>query len=348
MQDPIYAMLRCGVERVGKELEALPYERLLDAEDLSRSEVIEGVEVAFRGRNDRRQQDRGHPDLHRRRCARQGLARQMAGGTVVRVLEAKRWERSLLTVSARRISGDSASVSEAFTQQAWACRCEWGLAGAAALARADVTIVVDVLSFTTCVDVAVSRGVAILPYAWNDASAEEFARAQGAELAGKRRQARYSLAPESYLDAPGGLRCVLPSPNGAQVTLAAARTANVLLAGSLRNARAVAAAAARLGTTFNVIPAGERWPDGSLRPALEDWLGAGAILQWLPGRRSPEAESAVALFERYRDELVATLNQCASGRELAERGHGRDTSIAGALDASSSVARFDGVAFVAA
>jgi 2-phosphosulfolactate phosphatase len=219
---------------------------------------------------------------------------------------------------------------------------------AAALAPAEVTIVVDVFSFTTCVEVAVSRGAAILPYAWNDASAAAFAQAQGAELAGKRRQTRYSLAPESYLDAPGGLRCVLPSPNGAQVTLAAAQTANVLLAGSLRNARAVAAAAAGLGTTFNVIPAGERWPDGSLRPALEDWLGAGAILLGLPGRLSPEAESAVALFERHRAHLVATLNQCASGRELAERGHGQDTSIAGALDASSCVARFDGVAFVPA
>jgi 2-phosphosulfolactate phosphatase len=234
-----------------------------------------------------------------------------------------------------------------FSQKAWACRCEWGPAAVAALAPADVTIVIDVFSFMTCVDVAASRGAAILPYPWNDPSAAEFARAQRAELAGRRRQAQYSLSPESYLEAPKGLRCVLPSPNGAQVALAAAPTAPALLAGSLRNARAVAEAAQRLGGSFNVIPAGERWPDGSLRPALEDWLGAGAILRWLPGSRSPEAESAVALFERHRETLVATLDQCGSGRELAERGHDKDKLIAGQLDVSSCVARFDGIAFVA-
>jgi 2-phosphosulfolactate phosphatase len=235
-----------------------------------------------------------------------------------------------------------------FSQEAWACRCEWGPGAAAALAPADVAIVIDVFSFTTCVDVATSRGAAILPYPWKDASAADFARAQGAELAGRRRQSHYSLAPESYLEAPKGLRCVLPSPNGAQVTLAAAPTVPVVLAGSLRNARAVAEAAQQFGTSFNVIPAGERWLDGSLRPALEDWLGAGAILRWLPGSRSPEAESAVALFERHRDGLVATLDQCGSGRELDGRGHDRDKFIAGQLDVSVCVPRFNGIAFVAA
>jgi 2-phosphosulfolactate phosphatase len=237
-----------------------------------------------------------------------------------------------------------------FDQHASACRCEWGPHAPAALAPADVTIVVDVLSFTTCVDVAVSRGVAILPHAWtawDDPAAATFAATQGAELAGKRRRTRYSLAPSSYLDAPRGLRCVLRSPNGAGISLAAAQTGGVLLAGCLRNARVVATAAMALGQTFNIIAAGERWPGGALRPSVEDALGAGAILRWLPGSRSPEAESVIAVFERFKGELTEVLDRCGSGRELQERGHRDDVSLAGALDVSDCVPRFDGVAFTA-
>ena len=42
-----------------------------------------------------------------------------------------------------------------FTEEDFACRCEWGPDAVTALAPADVIIVIDVFSFTTCVDVAV-------------------------------------------------------------------------------------------------------------------------------------------------------------------------------------------------
>ena len=237
-----------------------------------------------------------------------------------------------------------------FDQHNWTCRCEWGPHAPTTLAPADVTIVVDVLSFTTCVDVAASRGVAILPHAWtswDDPAPAAFAAMHGAELAGKRRHARYTLAPSSYLDAPRGLRCVLRSPNGAGVCLAAAQAGGVLLAGCLRNARAVANAAMAMGGTFNVIPAGERWPGGALRPSVEDALGAGAVLRWLPGSHSPEAEWAIAAFQRFAGELADVLDCCGSGLELSERGHKDDVALAGALDVSEYVPRFDGVAFMA-
>ena len=235
-----------------------------------------------------------------------------------------------------------------FAQEYAACRCKWGIEGLAALTPADVTILVDVFTFTTCVDVALAAGAAILPYRWDDATAADYAARHNAELAGRRRQARYSLAPECYVDAPAGLRCVLPSPNGARTRLEAAASCSVLLAACLRNARAVAVAAQRLGRTFNVIPCGERWGSGALRPALEDALGAGAVLAHLAGRRSVEADACVALYERHKDDLQDVLVQTSSGRELEGRGHVRDKEYAAALDVSTIVPRFDGIAYVVA
>ena len=238
-------------------------------------------------------------------------------------------------------------MASVFDQRPFACRCEWGSAAIDALAPADVTIVVDVLSFSTCVAVAISRGATILPYPWKGASAAQFADAHGAEVAAPRGEGCYSLSPASFLDAPAGLRCVLPSPNGAELTPRASRASSRVIAGCLRNAAAVAAAAARLGTTFNVCPAGERWPDGSLRPAVEDWLGAGAILAALPGTRSPEASAAAALFEACSGRLDDLLRECASGRELIDRGFAEDVALAGMIGVSEAVPIFDGVAFVA-
>lgn len=214
-------------------------------------------------------------------------------------------------------------------------RCEWGLAGIRALARPGVALViVDVLSFSTAVDIAVARGAEVLPYRWRDPSAAQFAAAHGALLAGGRSAGGYSLSPASLRSLEPGAALVLPSPNGSTLSLSAGEGA---WAACLRNCRAVAAAVRRHGAPVAVIPAGEQWPDGTLRPCLEDLLGAGAVLAELPGRLSPEAELAVAAFERFRHRLAEALAGCVSGQELAGRGFQEDLELAAAYAVSEAV-----------
>lgn len=231
-----------------------------------------------------------------------------------------------------------------YSQDAFRVRCEWGREGVDVLAPiSDVVVIVDVLSFSTCVDVAVGRGAVVWPCSVKNEAALQFAWRVGAELAGVREEGGYSLSPGSLQRIPAGTGLVLPSPNGAALTLAAAEHGKTVLAGSLRNAGAVARAAGQYGNTVALIPAGERWPEGTLRPALEDWLGAGAIIAALdktrfpPDSLSPEAQGAAALFLAVRSRLRPYLLACGSGRELSERGFEEDVLLAAEHDASGCV-----------
>ncbi|MBD1809133.1 2-phosphosulfolactate phosphatase [Microcoleus sp. FACHB-SPT15] len=225
-----------------------------------------------------------------------------------------------------------------FDQSEFELRCEWGEQGVAKLAAiSDVVVIVDILSFSTSVEIATNRGATIFPYRWKDESSVDYALSVNAELASQKRQANngYSLSPVSLVDIPDGTRLVLPSPNGASLTLRTGQTPT--LAGCLRNCKAVADFARSNGTNIAVIPAGERWEDGSLRPAWEDLIGAGAILSYLDGRLSPEAEVAVAAFQNLKGNLVTALEQCSSGKELVARGFAKDVELAAAINISSCV-----------
>ena len=224
-------------------------------------------------------------------------------------------------------------------------RCEWGEGAVRSLsAEADVLVIVDVLSFSTCVDEAVTRGARILPYNPSAPGAEEFAKKHEAALAVRRGQRRFTLSPAAYLDVEPGTSVVLRSPNGALATLTA--SSGVILAGCLRNASAIARAATELGQRILIVPAGERWPDGSLRPCLEDWLGAGAILRQLSGKHSAEARAAIAAFQALTPHIPQAISDSLSGRELIERGYAQDVALAAEVDVSSTVSRFHGEAFI--
>jgi 2-phosphosulfolactate phosphatase len=182
-----------------------------------------------------------------------------------------------------------------FDQAQYDVRCEWGPMGLKALAPiSDVVILVDVLSFSTCVDVALSRGAAVIPCRWKDARAADLAAQRDALLAGPRGTDALSLSPASLRAMPADVRLVLPSPNGSALSMATGATPT--FAGCLRNAAAVARAAAAIGRRIAVIPAGERWhsEDDSLRPALEDLLGAGALISVSRQRPSWQKTRSVA------------------------------------------------------
>jgi 2-phosphosulfolactate phosphatase len=241
-------------------------------------------------------------------------------------------------------------------QTAYARRLDWGLTGARALVAdarpSDIAVVVDVLSFTTTLTVAVEHGIAVYPYPWASHDAPAYAARRDALLATGRREGLasgvVSLSPASF-EGPGSVkpeRVVLPSPNGSAICFALADAGVSVVGASLRNATSVARRLAETDGRVSVVAAGERWPDGSLRPAAEDLWGAGAVLSALgAAHASPEARLAVAAYDAVRGDLAAALRDCASGRELVSAGFGRDVELAAAEDVTDVVPTLRGEAF---
>lgn len=211
-----------------------------------------------------------------------------------------------------------------FSQAGYQLKLEWGLEGVGALRDCDVLVVVDVLSFTTSVDLVVGNGGQVRPSRWKPTSGK-------------------TLRPASLVGRSGLVE--LPSPNGSNLCFLAAETGAHVLAACLRNASAVARRARELGETIGVIPAGERWgldilnsgprEFGPLRPCVEDYLGAGAVLSALSGDASPEVQLAVAAFRN--TDVADAVRKCGSGRELIENGHAADVELAVEIGVSDAV-----------
>ena len=96
------------------------------------------------------------------------------------------------------------------------------------------------------------------------------------------------------------------------------------------------------------LACGERWrqpnEDGELRFAIEDYLGAGAILSGLPAglSRSPEALLCQGAFLAVRDDLRSVLWESGSGRELRAVGLAEDVEHSARLNAYEAVPAMDG------
>ena len=242
-------------------------------------------------------------------------------------------------------------------QDGFAYRFCWGAEGLAALApHVAVVVIVDVLRFTSAVSAAIESGATVVPTRWADDGAAAEAERRGAILAGRREDSGPSLSPTDLLTIRAGTCIVLPSPNGATLSARAAELGvPVVLAGCLRNATATARRTreAAAGAPIGVVAGGERWGDGPLRHAVEDLLGAGAVLAALdpsaaasPPCCSPDAAAARAAFVAARPMILEHLLASTSGRELASFGFSDDVHTSAVVDATDLAAQLVDGAFV--
>ncbi len=228
------------------------------------------------------------------------------------------------------------------------CRLDWGRQGAMQGARrGDIIVIVDVLSFSTSVAVAVDHGACIYPCGMED-DAGEIADRVGGEAAVRRSdvpaKGRFSLSPLTYCGIDAGTRVVLASPNGATCSDCVSQ-AEFVIAGGLVNAAAVGEAVNGMlrqsRPSVTVIACGEleQAADGDiyLRWALEDYLGAGAILSHIDAQKSPDAIVCETAYVHSRGQLQELIRDCRSGDELRAMGFGEDVTYAAREDILASV-----------
>jgi 2-phosphosulfolactate phosphatase len=211
-----------------------------------------------------------------------------------------------------------------------------------------IVVIVDVLVFSTSTIVAVAQGAQVMPVGSIDEANRAAERWSAVKLLGRAKPTPqgWSHSPVTLTGLPEGVRLIYYSLNGS-TCCAAAKGSTAVFAGGLINATAVARAAEQVqretGRPITVIACGERWEDGArgLRPALEDELGAGAILHRLTGTKSAEATAAEALFLAERERLSSLVWECASGRELRARGYEADVELAAQVDRLQSAPTLD-------
>jgi 2-phosphosulfolactate phosphatase len=228
---------------------------------------------------------------------------------------------------------------DVYGQSPFDCRLQWGPEGVKrAAAAGHIVIIVDTLVFSTSMATILARGSVVRPVG-SVAEAHAVAHRTGAiELLGRGSPTPegWSHSPVSLTTVPAGRRMVYFSANGS-LCCAAAAAAPAVLVGALINATAVATVAqalqVQLGRPITVVGCGERWiEEGTLRPALEDELGAGAILAAISGTKSAEASAAETLYRALGDRVPEMVWDSASGRELRARGFDGDVVHGGSID----------------
>lgn len=223
------------------------------------------------------------------------------------------------------------------------CNLDWGADGSRRAAeRNEIVVIIDCLSFSTAVVTAVEHGAVIYPCG-RASDATTLKGKTGTELAVKRPEVpklgRFSLSPLTLLGVEDGSKIILPSLNGASC-VEAASGAHLIFAGALINARAIAAAlnglVTKTGRSITLIACGELDEAGNkeieLRQAVEDYLSAGAILDELDIKLSPEAQECRRHFIGSKEKIADIIWNSPSGVWLEDRGFGNDVEYASRLN----------------
>lgn len=240
-----------------------------------------------------------------------------------------------------------------FGQGPYRCKMDWGLRGARnAAARGDIVVIVDVLSFSSAVISATQKGVILYPYPMRGGewgSAADYAEQLKLELLPGRAEAlktgQPSLSPVSFTSEHAGQAFVISSLNGA-ACISACADGNPVLVGGLVNAGRIAEEVNRLisksALNATLVACGEQWGEprkneSILRPCIEDYLGAGAIISKIEAEKSAEAQVCQAAFEACKGEVRRLVREGSSGRELAQKGYRADVEFSSALDTLDAV-----------
>lgn len=142
-------------------------------------------------------------------------------------------------------------------------------------------------------------------------------------------------------EAHGGRVAFMCTTNGTRAILAA-RRARALFVGALVNARAVAKALTHVNLPATLLCAGTGG-----RVAMEDLIGAGAVMNALAdrGRGKPAGDAALIarrLFAGAKDNLAVVLAATAGGQNVTAAGLAADIEFAARLDALDVVGVVEG------
>jgi 2-phosphosulfolactate phosphatase len=209
-------------------------------------------------------------------------------------------------------------------------------------------VVFDVLRATTTMTAALAAGVAEIRVFDSLDAAVAAAKSCGSSplLCGERN----CLPPPGFDlgNSPGsfthelhaGRTVCMATTNGTRA-IVAARSAKLLLIGALVNASAVARRLVEADADTTLLCAGT---DGE--PAMEDVLGAGAVMDALGRLSSVELEGDVArialrLFQSCRENVRSAMADAIGGRNVSAVGLGADIDFAARLDVFDIAGRVD-------